>query len=90
MARKAKKQIVEFKFNEYLKEKNLTLYSDKDPFEHCYNQVKYALLKKLNSQEIFDYIRIHLLPALTNPRLPLTGYRESIHSNLDRRLDITA
>jgi len=88
MARKTKKQIVKGKFNDYLNEKSLILYSDKDPFDHCYDQMKYALLKKLNSQEIFDYIRIHILPALTNPRLPMPGYKEN--TNYDRRLDITA
>jgi hypothetical protein len=90
MARLTKKAIVENKFNDYLEEKNITLYSDKDPFDHCWNQVKYALLKKLNSQEIFDYIRIHILPALTNPRLPMPGYKEIIQRNDVRRLDITA
>lgn len=66
-----KKQKVEFKIMAHCHENNITLYPIDNSLEECWQKVPLSLVKKLNSDELFEYIRLHILPGMLTP--PLKG-----------------
>lgn len=63
MAR-SKRQMVEIFYDEYAAEKSFSEPRVKF-FNECWNQIPDALIRKLSAKELWEYIRLHILPRIT-------------------------
>jgi len=75
-----KKAKVRKSFLDYQLEKELSYpgLTTSQAFEEGWSRITPAMEKKLNSMELWDYYRIHLLPTLLVPKLPFRGYDQPI------------
>ncbi|WP_001284974.1 hypothetical protein [Leptospira interrogans] len=57
-----------------LKENGLNVYT---VFDRCWSKIPAALIKKLNTEELLQYIRLHILPTEISSQTPQNkeGYK---------------
>lgn len=75
-----KKAKVRKNFLDYQLEKSLSYpgQTTSTAFEEGWARVTEAFQRKLNSDELWDYYRVHILPSLLVPKLPFRGYDQPI------------
>lgn len=91
MANRTKKDRIEGWFiAEGVREKNVNSRDLSRVFENVWNQIPSALSKKLNTDELKDYIRIHLLPK-TQFKPRANSYQQSqVTTGNRRRFEVLA